>query len=50
MEMHSIYDPEFVEYGQVLGDVDPEVTGAIVGALADRTPLPEGVGYVPEDT
>ncbi len=49
MEMHSIYDPEFAEYGQVLGDVDPEVTGAIVGALADRTPLPEGVGYVPED-
>ena len=49
MQMYSVYDPEFAEYGQVLDDVDPAVTGAIVDALAEKTPLPEGVGYVPED-
>ena len=49
MKIYSVYDPEFAEYGQVLADVDPAVTGAIVAALASETPLPEGVAYVPED-
>ena len=49
MKFYSVFDPEFAEYGQVLADVDPAVTGAIVAALEDKTPLPEGVGYVPED-
>ena len=49
MKIYSVYDPEFSEYGQVLADVDPAVTGAIVAALASKTPLPDGVGYVPED-
>lgn len=49
MQFFSVYDPAFAEYGQVLADIDPAVTGAIVDALADETPLPEDVGYVPED-
>ena len=49
MKIYSVNDPEFAEYGQVLADVDPAVTGAIVAALESETPLPEGVEYVPED-
>ena len=49
MKIYSVFDPEFAEYGQVLADVDVAVTGAIVDALANETPLPDGVGYVPED-
>lgn len=44
-----VYDPTFAEYGAVWGDCDAALTGAITEALADKTPLPDGVGYVPED-
>ena len=49
MKFYSVFDPEFAEYGQVLADVDAAVTGAIVRALEAKTPLPDGVDYVPED-
>ena len=49
MKFYSVFDPEFAEYGQVLADVDAAVTGAIVDALESKTPLPDGVDYVPED-
>ena len=49
MKFYSVFDPEFAEYGQVLADVDAAVTGAITDALEAKTPLPDGVDYVPED-
>lgn len=49
MKFYSVFDPEFAEYGQVLADVDAAVTGAITDALESKTPLPDGVDYVPED-
>ena len=49
VEILPVSDPAFAEYGAVWGDADAALTGAIVEALADKTPLPDGVGYVPED-
>ena len=40
MKIYSVYDPEFRPYGQVLEGYD---TAPIVEALANHTPLPEGV-------
>ena len=48
-KVYSVNDPEFAKYGQVLSDVDPKITEAIVKALNDKTPLPEAVEYVPEE-
>ena len=36
MKIHSVFDPEFKPYGQIL-------------SVLKDTPLPEGVGYVPEE-
>lgn len=47
MKMYSVYDPEFKAYGQIVEGMDNAV-GQIMTALKD-TPLPEGVGYVPEE-
>lgn len=47
MKIHSIYDPEFKAYGQIVTGLDESVS-EVLEALAD-TPLPEGVGYVPTD-
>lgn len=46
MKIYSVYDPEFRPYGQVLEGYD---TAPIVEALANRTPLPQGVEYVPSE-
>ena len=46
MKIYSVYDPEFRPYGQVLEGYD---TAPIVEALANHTPLPEGVEYVPSE-
>ena len=47
MKIHSVYDPEFKRYGQVVTGLE-EAVEEILTALA-RTPLPEGVDYVPTD-
>lgn len=47
MEIYSVFDPEFNAYGQVVGGME-ETVSEILEVLKD-TPLPEGVGYVPEE-
>ncbi len=49
IEVLSVTDEAFAEYGAVWGDVDAGLTREIAGALAADTPLPDGVAYVPED-
>lgn len=44
MKIYSVNDKEFVRYGKVLGGYD---TSELLSALDEKTPLPEGVGYVP---
>ncbi len=46
MHIYSVYDDEFRPYGRVLSGYD---TAELVQALEDKTPLPEGVDYVPGD-
>lgn len=46
MHIYSVYDAEFRPYGRVLSGYD---TAELVQALEDKTPLPEGVDYVPGD-
>lgn len=46
MHIYSVYDAEFRPYGRVLEGYD---TAELVKALEDKTPLPEGVEYVPGD-
>lgn len=45
MKIYSVYDPEFQNYGQVVEGYD---TASLVRTLQDKTPLPAGVEYVPE--
>ena len=47
MRIHSVFDPEFKAYGQIVTGLD-ETVQEILAALK-TTPLPEGVGYVPTD-
>ena len=47
MKILSVFDSEFKPYGKVVTGLD-EMVHSIVAALAN-TPLPEGVGYVPEE-
>ena len=47
MKIHSVFDPEFKPYGQIVTGLD-ETVQEILAALR-TTPLPEGVGYVPTD-
>ncbi len=47
MKIYSVYDKEFKPYGQVVSGMD-EAVAEILGALS-TTPLPDGVGYVPEE-
>lgn len=46
MHIYSVFDAEFRPYGRVLEGYD---TAELVKALEDKTPLPEGVDYVPGD-
>jgi len=43
MQIYKVTDPEFKKYGKVLTGYD---TTALLKALEDKTPLPEGVDYV----
>lgn len=47
MHIYSVLDPEFKPYGQIVTGLDDAVQ-EILNTLKD-TPLPEGVGYVPEE-
>lgn len=47
MHIYSVFDPEFKAYGQIVTGLDAAVS-EILNTLKD-TPLPEGVGYVPEE-
>ena len=46
MKIYSVYDPEFKHYGQIVEGME-ETVREILNVLKD-TPLPDGVGYVPE--
>lgn len=47
MKIYSVYDPEFKSYGQIVTGLDDAVAEILEGLK--KTPLPEGVGYVPTD-
>lgn len=47
MKIYSVLDPEFKPYGQIVTGME-ETVKEILAALS-KTPLPEGVGYVPEE-
>ena len=47
MKFYSVFDPEFKAYGQIVTGMEDTVR-EILDAL-QSTPLPEGVGYVPEE-
>ncbi|MGN0644948.1 DUF4867 family protein [Gemmiger sp.] len=47
MKIHSVFDPAFKRYGQVVEGL-PDTVAALLEAL-QKTPLPEGTGYVPEE-
>ena len=47
MKFYSVFDPEFKAYGQVVTGLEDAVA-EVLEAL-QSTPLPEGVGYVPEE-
>ena len=44
MKIYSVLDPEFRPYGRVLEGYD---TAPLSAALEEKTPLPDGVEYVP---
>ncbi|MBR1758247.1 MAG: DUF4867 family protein [Lachnospiraceae bacterium] len=46
MKIYSVTDPEFIPYGRVIEGYD---VSAIVETLREKTPLPEGTKYIPED-
>ena len=47
MKIHSVFDPAFKRYGQVVEGL-PDTVSELLEAL-QKTPLPEGTGYVPEE-
>ena len=47
MKIYSVMDPEFKAYGQVVTGLEDAVAEILEGLK--KTPLPEGVGYVPTD-
>lgn len=47
MKIYSVYDSEFKPYGKVVSGLD-EAVAEILSSLK-TTPLPEAVGYVPEE-
>ena len=49
LEILSVNDPAFAEYGAVWTDVGAALTAAIARALEEETPLPTATDYVPED-
>ena len=49
MKIESVFDAGFAPYGRVVTGYDAECA-AIVAALNESTPLPEGTGYVPMES
>ena len=47
MKFYSVFDPEFKAYGQIVTGMD-ETLAEILEAMK-ALPVPEGVGYVPEE-
>lgn len=47
MKIYSVYDPEFMPYGQIVEGME-ETIQEILNVLKN-TPLPEATGYVPEE-
>ena len=47
MKILSVFDPAFKPYGKVVTGME-ETVAEILTAL-EKTPLPEGVGYVPTE-
>ena len=47
MKIHSVFDPEFKPYGQVVTGLEDAVAQILAGL--SETPLPEAVGYVPTE-
>ncbi len=47
MKLYSVFDPQFGPYGRIVDGMEG-AAGPILEALA-KTPLPEGVDYVPEE-
>ncbi len=49
IEILSVTDPSFAEYGAVWSNVDPALTAQIAQALENLTPLPDATDYVAQD-
>lgn len=47
MKILDVTEPEFKSYGKIIKDYD---VSELLKVLKESTPLPEGCGYVPEDT
>jgi len=47
MKIYSVYDPEFKPYGQIVDGMEDTVQELLT--VLNETPLPDGVGYVPEE-
>ena len=47
MKIYSVFDPAFKPYGQVVQGMDTAI--AEILEELKKTPVPEGVGYVPEE-
>lgn len=47
MKIHSVFDPEFKPYGQIVEGMGDTISEILAGLR--NTPLPEGTGYVPEE-
>ncbi|MBR5649957.1 DUF4867 family protein [Pseudobutyrivibrio sp.] len=48
MKIYNVTDPEFTNYGRIIEGYEAEKK-AIVEALRDKTPIPEGTDYVAEE-
>lgn len=47
MKIYSIYDPEFKSYGQIVEGMDDTIQEIL--SVLEKMPLPDGVGYVPQE-
>ena len=47
MKIHSVYDPEFKPYGQIVEGMEETIQEIL--EVLKNTPLPEATGYVPEE-
>ncbi len=47
MKIYSVLDPEFIPYGRVITGMEESIKSIL--EVLETTPLPEAVGYVPEE-